>query len=184
VKRGAWIIDRILGRRSPPPPANAGSIEPDTRGAVTIREQLDKHRANPSCASCHQKIDPPGFALESFDVMGAARERYRSNGKGDEVKLTVGVRNVRFRQGPAVDNGAPKGDPAAGVAALRQFLQKDETQVARNLVERLITYATSAPATISDLPAVEQILKDARAKKFGIRTLIHGVVQSDLFRSK
>ena len=184
VKRGVWILDRILGRRPPPPPADAGSIEPDTRGAVTIREQLDKHRANATCAACHQKIDPPGFALESFDVMGAARDRYRSIGKGDEGRLTVGIRNVRFRQGPPVDNGAPKGDPAAGVAALRQFLQKDETQIARNLVERFITYATSAPATISDQPVVEQILKDARAKKFGLRTLIHGVVQSELFRSK
>ncbi len=184
VKRGAFIIDRILGRPAPPPPADAGSIEPDTRGTVTIREQLDQHRANAACASCHQRIDPPGFALESFDVMGAARTRYRSNGKGEEVKLGVGVRNVRFRQGPVVDNGAPTGDSAAGMAALRQLLQKDEAQVARNLITRLIAYATSAPVTISDQPQVELILKDARARKFGLRTLIHGVVQSELFRSK
>ena len=78
VLRGHWITERILGLETPPPPPTVEAVEPDIRGAVTIRQQLDKHRANASCASCHSKMDPPGFALESFDVMGGYRERYRA----------------------------------------------------------------------------------------------------------
>ena len=70
VLRGHWITERILGLETPPPPPSVPAVEPDIRGAVTIRQQLDKHRADASCASCHRKMDPPGFALESFDVMG------------------------------------------------------------------------------------------------------------------
>jgi hypothetical protein len=185
VKRGAWILERLLGKASPPPPADAGAIEPDTRGTTTIREQLDKHRANASCATCHQKIDPPGFALEAFDVMGAFRERYRSLGKGDEARLTIGVRNVRFRVGPPVEStGEAGGSATAGIAVLRQALLRDEAQLARNLLQRLVTYATGAGVGIADRPLVESMLADAKARKYGLRTLIHAVVQSDLFRNK
>ncbi len=76
VLRGKWITERILGIDIPPPPS-VPAVEPDIRGAVTIRQQLDKHRADPTCASCHSKMDPPGFALESFDVMGGWRDNYR-----------------------------------------------------------------------------------------------------------
>ncbi len=81
VVRGAWVMRRLLGRQLPPPPADAGSIEPDTRGATTIREQLAKHRRSASCAACHKYMDPPGFALESYDVIGGWRDWYRSRGK-------------------------------------------------------------------------------------------------------
>src|SRR5581483_10814513 len=78
VKRGAWILSRILGKPPHPPPPGTPVIEPDIRGATTVREQLAKHRSQESCAVCHRNIDPPGFALESFDVMGGYRDRYRS----------------------------------------------------------------------------------------------------------
>src|ERR1700730_522589 len=74
VVRGAWVLDRILGTPPPRPPAGVPALEPDIRGATTIREQLAKHRQIASCASCHTQIDPPGFALESFDVIGGWRE--------------------------------------------------------------------------------------------------------------
>ena len=74
IVRGAWVLERILGTPPPKPPANISAIEPDIRGATTIREQLAKHRTEASCASCHREIDPPGFALESFDVIGGWRE--------------------------------------------------------------------------------------------------------------
>ncbi|HXX92788.1 MAG TPA: DUF1592 domain-containing protein, partial [Planctomycetota bacterium] len=77
VLRGAWVLDRILGTPPPKPTVDVEAVEPDIRGATTIREQLAKHRARPECASCHAKIDPPGFALESFDVIGGWRENYR-----------------------------------------------------------------------------------------------------------
>src|SRR6185312_8967057 len=74
VLRGAWVMERILGEPPPPPPPSVPAVEPDTRGATTIRAQLERHRTLEACAACHAKIDPAGFALESFDVMGAWRE--------------------------------------------------------------------------------------------------------------
>ena len=75
VPRGAFVMDRLLGQPPDPPPPNIPAIEPDVRGAKTIREQLDKHRSDVSCAACHARMDPPGFALESFDVIGGVRDR-------------------------------------------------------------------------------------------------------------
>src|SRR4029077_13129544 len=85
VVRGAWVLDRILGTPPPRPPADVPAIEPDIRGATTIREQLAKHRQIATCANCHAKIDPPGFALESFDVIGGWRENYRTSGRRQTV---------------------------------------------------------------------------------------------------
>ena len=73
VVRGAFVMARLLGQPPEPPPPNIPAVEPNVRGATTIREQLDKHRADASCAGCHAKMDPPGFALESFDVIGGLR---------------------------------------------------------------------------------------------------------------
>ena len=78
VVRGAWINERLLGNIIPPPPAGVPALDPDTRGATTIREKLEKHRSDTRCAGCHAKIDPPGFALESFDVIGGYRDRSSS----------------------------------------------------------------------------------------------------------
>src|SRR5207302_5346596 len=83
VVRGAWIMERILGQKPPPPPPSVPAVEPDIRGAVTIRQQLDKHRTLETCNACHAKIDPAGFALENFEVMGGWRERYRGLGEGE-----------------------------------------------------------------------------------------------------
>ncbi len=77
VKRGVWVAERLLGIKIPPPPSNIEPVEPDTRGAKTLREQLALHSKNGSCQACHTKFDPYGFALESFDVMGSYRTAYR-----------------------------------------------------------------------------------------------------------
>src|SRR5690606_31983564 len=76
VIRGVWVSERLLGQEIPPPPAGVAAIEPDIRGAKTIREMLEKHTSNPACASCHVNIDPPGFALENFDPAGRWRDSY------------------------------------------------------------------------------------------------------------
>jgi hypothetical protein len=111
VLRGVWILERLLGYKSPPPPATVSAVEPDIRGAVTIRQQLDKHRDVASCAVCHTKIDPPGFALESFDVMGGWRERYRAEGGSTPEKgIAKSGQKFAFHYALPVDASGELGD--------------------------------------------------------------------------
>ncbi len=187
VLRGVWILERILGDPTPPPPPGVPAVEPDTRGATTIRQQLDKHRSIPSCAGCHRKIDPPGFALESFDVLGAFRERYRSTEEGQAVQgLGKNGHEFTFRLGQPVD---ASGELAGAgkfrdVVELKKLLVKNERQIARNLVRQLVTYATGAPPGFADRAEIERILDVSARDDYGVRTLIQQVVQSNLFRYK
>ncbi len=188
VKRGAWIIDRILGRPPSPPPASVPAVEADTRGATTIREQLQLHRNSVSCAACHKDIDPPGFALESFDVAGGFRERYRGVNAGVLPEIGVGRVGQRFEFHYAlpVDSKGqmPDGTSFANINEFKKILLRDEQQLARNVVSQLIVYATGTPVRFSDRALVEAILDRAQASEFGFRTLVHEVVQSQLFRHK
>jgi hypothetical protein len=187
VLRGKWIVERILGLEIPPPPPVA-AVEPDIRGAVTIRQQLDKHRADPSCASCHNKIDPPGFALESFDVMGAWREKYRGVAaeKTPEKGLGKNGQPFEWHYGLPVDAAGqlPDGRAFKDVREFKQLLLDSEPMVARNLVQQLLIYATGAPVRFSDRPHVERILAAAKTKDYGVRTVVHEIVQSPLFTHK
>ncbi|HVE42822.1 MAG TPA: DUF1592 domain-containing protein [Planctomycetota bacterium] len=183
VKRGAWVLDRILGTPPAKPPADVPALEPDIRGATTVREQLAKHRNNPACASCHAMIDPPGFALESFDVIGGWRTYYRQTNWTKGVKE---VKGVLYLQGADVD---PSGEMADGrkfgdVDQFRQYLLKELDQVARGLTQKLVTYATGGTPEASDRPEIEAILARARGKNYGFRTLVHEIVQSRMFREK
>jgi hypothetical protein len=186
VTRGAWIMERILGKHVPPPPPGAGSIEPDVRGTTTVREQLDKHRSIESCAGCHRKIDPPGFALESFDVMGGWRERYRSLDKGEKVDQVVADRRVKYRLGLPVDTSGHLEDGAAfsNIREFRELLLKDQPQLARNLTERLFVYATGAGITFSDRAEVERVVAATAKSSHGLRSMIHEIIQSPLFLCK
>lgn len=187
VLRGVWILERILGQPSPPTPANVPAIEPDTRGATTIREQLDKHRAQPSCNVCHVKIDPAGFALESFDVVGGWRERYRADGDGiPEKGYGKNGQPFAFHLAQAVDatGELPDGRKFADVRELKRLLLADERQLARNLAQQLTVYATGAPVRFGDRPAIEAALDHAQAGHYGVRSLISEIVQSDLFQYK
>jgi len=182
VLRGAWIMERIVGDPSPPPPSGVPAVEPDTRGATTIRQQLDKHRSIASCAACHRKIDPPGFALESFDVFGAWRERYRSTDDGEAVKgIGKNGHDFTFKLGLPVD---ASGDGFRDISGFKKLLLQDERKIARNVVNQLVTYATGAPVRFSDRTAVEAILDRAKPSNYGFRTLMREVVQSPLFTHK
>jgi len=187
VLRGKWVMERILGFEIPPPPPVA-AVEPDIRGAVTIRQQLDKHRANTSCASCHTKIDPAGFALESFDVMGGWRDRYRGvdENKPAEKGLGKNGQPFAFHYGLPVDcaGSLPDGRAFADIRELKRWLSADEATLARSFAKQLTIYATGAPIRFSDRAALEQILSQAKPAHYGMRSLIHGVVQSSLFREK
>ena len=187
VLRGAWVMDRILGKPSPPPPP-VPAVEPDLRGTTTIREQLAKHRDQASCASCHSKIDPPGFALESFDVFGGWRDRYRATADGKQRQPGTGMNGqpLGYRPGPPVDSAGELADGRrfADIAAFKALLCEDERQLARNLVRQLVVYATGAPAGFADRAAVEGLLDRTAAGGHGVRSLVHEVVQSELFRTK
>lgn len=188
VLRGHWITERILGLETPPPPPTVEAVEPDIRGAVTIRQQLEKHRTNASCAACHRKMDPPGFALESFDVMGGYRTRYRA--VSDRVPPVKGYgmngQAFAFHHALPVDSAGelPDGRPFRDVRELKKLLAEDEVPIARNLARQLTVFATGAPVRFSDRDEVEQILAAAKADGYGVRSIVHAVVQSELFRNK
>src|SRR5262249_20620650 len=124
VLRGAWVLDRILGTPPPNPTADVEAAEPDILGATRIREQLASHRQRPERASCPAKIEPQGFALESFDVIGGWREYYRSVGKGGPA--IVNGRTMRYKKGPDVDAGdvTPNGERFRNIDEYKQLLLK------------------------------------------------------------
>jgi hypothetical protein len=178
------VLDRILGTPPPKPTVDVEAVEPDIRGATTIREQLAKHRQRAECAGCHAKIDPPGFALESFDVIGGWRDYYRSVGKGDPA--VVNGRTMRYKKGPDVDAAdvLPDGRRFKDIDEFKQLLLKDKDQLARALAEKLLTYATGGAPARADRPEVEAIVARIRTKDYGFRALVHGIVQSKLFQQK
>ncbi|WP_442508168.1 DUF1592 domain-containing protein [Novipirellula sp. SH528] len=173
VLRGVWVCDRILGQPIPPPPESVPAIEPDIRGAKTIRDQLELHRNHTECASCHSKIDPPGFALESFDAAGQWRDHYAISGKGN-------------RKGPKVDPSYQLADgrPFAGFNQFRELISNEQKMLARNFAEKLLVYGTGAPIAFADRHVVEQIADSTSDDQFGMRSLLNEVVLSPIFLSK
>jgi len=187
VTRGVWVLDRILGKPVPPPPANVPAIEPDIRGTTTIREQLARHRSSAACASCHNRIDPAGFALESFDVIGGWRDYYRIS-RPPKVRATkfYDGHETFYADGPAVtcDGELPGGKKFADSDAFKKLLLEDKDQIARALAARLLVYATGHGTEPADHDVIEKLVATVRQKNYGFRTLIHEVVQSDAFRNK
>lgn len=188
VLRGVYVMERLLGDPPSPPPPSVPAVEPDIRGAATIRELLKKHRADASCASCHNKIDPPGFALESFDVMGRWRENYRSLTQGSKRIEGVGRSGNEFVHyiGKKVDASGvtPGGGHFDDILQFKMLLLQDEEAIARNLTEQLLVYATGAPVGFADRDDVSAILEKSQASEFGVRTIIHEIIQSPLFLRK
>lgn len=188
VPRGAFVMDRLFGQPPEPPPANVAAVEPDVRGATTIREQLAKHRNSIVCASCHAKIDPPGFALEAFDVIGGQRDRYRSIGEGEpaprgKIDPLIGI---GFKLGPQVDSTGetPDGKKFASIQEFQQLCAADEDRLSWNLAKRMATYSIGREVSFSDRDALDEIMEDAKKEKAGLRDLIHSIVEHELFRSK
>jgi hypothetical protein len=177
-------MDRLMGVVPTPPPPGAGAIEPDVRGAVTVRQQLDQHRANPTCAGCHQKMDGYGFALESYDVIGEFRDKYRAMGSG--LDKTVNGRKVGYHLALPVDCAGtlPDGRPFKDAVALRNLLAANPERLAKAFVGQLLVYATGGELSFADRATIDTIVQHASAKGQGIRTLLHEVIQSDTFRNK
>ncbi|XZE56053.1 DUF1592 domain-containing protein [Planctomycetaceae bacterium SH139] len=168
VTRGIWVLENILGSPPPPPPRDVEPLEPDIRGATTIREQLAKHRNVATCAECHRKIDPIGFALETFDPIGSFRQQY-SNDSGKPVRIvdTTGT--------------LPSGESFADIAELKTLLLMQKTQFAKCLTEKMLTYALGREVGFQERPAVEAIVGELAERGNGLRELVELVVTSDVF---
>lgn len=163
VKRGVWLLEKLFGTPPSPPPPDVPPIEPDIRGATTIRQQLEKHRSVQACADCHAKIDPLGFALEAYDPIGHFRSAYPN--------------------GAAIDTtGEYRGQPINSPADIRAYLIKHPDLLAHNLAHRLLTYALGRPLGFTDQPALRRLQADWKAKGHTLRELIHLITTSELMR--
>jgi hypothetical protein len=188
IKRGAWLLERIIGKPPSPPPPDVKAVEPDIRGATTIREQLDKHKNVAACASCHIHIDPPGFALESFDVIGGWRDVYRvkqgGNGNKQVELANYPGKKVWLAKPVQADGETADGQRFNDINEYKQLVLKDPDQLTRNLAEKLIIYSTGAEISFADRAVVEQIVRDVKGRNHGFRSLIHAVIQSPVFLYK
>jgi len=163
VTRGVWLLEKLFGTPPSPPPPDVPSIEPDIRGATTIRQQLEKHRNVQACADCHAKIDPLGYALEAYDPIGHFRSAYPN--------------------GAAIDTtGEYRGQTIRSPADIRSYLVDHPELLAHNLAHRLLTYALGRPLGFADQPALRRLQSDWKAKNYTLRELIHLIAVSDLLR--
>ncbi len=137
-----------------------------------------------TCANCHSKIDPPGFALESFDVVGGWRDFYRTSGNGKPV--TIDGRRMPYLLGKPVDPSdvLPDGRKFQNIDEFKQLLLKDKDQLARALTVKLLTYATGGPPEPGNNADIEAIVAAVRDKNYGFRALVHEIVRSKAFQSK
>ena len=158
------------------------------QGATTIREQLAKHRNDATCASCHANIDPPGFALEAFDVIGGYRDRYRSIGDGDpaprgSIDPFIGI---GFKLGLPVDSSGvlPDSREFQDIQELQELIASDSERLLANLARQLAVYSIGREMAFSDRDAINAIVSRTQIKGGGIRTLIHELVQNELLQSR
>lgn len=189
ILRGKWVLEKLVGKPPSPPPPDIPALEPDIRGATTIREQLDKHRNLAACASCHVKIDPHGFALETYDVIGGWRDWYRAGKDGNGGKERVALTNyseIQVWRGADVEKGFTTADGRTfrDIDEYRRWLLEDRDQLARNVATKLILYATGADVQFADREVIERIVHETRANQHGLRTILHAVVQSRCFLNK
>ena len=163
------MLENILGTPPAPPPPDVDPLEPDTRGASTIREQLVKHRDVETCAECHRKIDPIGFALESFDPIGVFRTEYVDEDSNPTHQVDTAGQLAN-------------GESFADLAELKKLLRDRQDQFAKCLTEKMLTYAIGRELTIHDAPQVDVITKELAARGSGLRDLVALIVLSDSFR--
>ncbi|MDA7915984.1 DUF1592 domain-containing protein [Verrucomicrobia bacterium] len=170
VTRGVWVMENILGISPAPPPVDVPEIEPDVRGATTLRERLAKHAADKSCRVCHRRIDPLGFALENFGPIG----QWRADYPGDKPRRKID---------PTGEFSS--GDSYANFAEFRQFLAENFKDVfTRSLIEKLLTYSTGRHIEPGDYAEIESILKKVTEENDGLRTMVTEVTGSRVFRSR
>lgn len=172
VLRGVWVSERLLGREIPPPPTSVPAIEPDIRGATTIREMLEKHKSDSACASCHRSIDPPGFALENFDASGRWRTRYPAGS--------------RAGQGAVIDTSyqTVSGEQFDTLQEFQQLICRHPDRIAAGLCRKLIEYGTGMEVTFAERDEIARMVNAAADEDYGFRTLVQKVVSSSIFLNR
>ena len=168
VLRGNWVLERLLGAPPPPPPPDVPALPDRGEGGrlASVRERLERHRANPVCASCHARMDPLGFALEQFDAIG----QWRATGVAGAAIDATGV--------------FPDGTGFSGLAGLKTVLLREREQFVQNVVEKLMTYALGRGVQHYDMPAVRRILREAAAHDYTWSSLVLGVAGSMPFQMR
>lgn len=173
VTRGVFVSENILGVVPPSPPDEVPPIEPDVRGATTLRERLEKHRESKTCAECHRKIDPLGFGLETFDQLGRWRDHYPREGK-KAPKLKVDA-----------SGEMPSGEEFESFRGLREVLVETRSDVfAKHLITTILTYASGRHMEAVDEFEIGDVQERARSKGNGLRTLVEEALVSEIFRSR
>ncbi|MEP6673007.1 MAG: DUF1592 domain-containing protein [Chthoniobacter sp.] len=184
VVRGAWIMDRLIGEPPPPPPPSVPAVEPDIRGAKTIRDLLALHTKSKSCAACHAKFDPIGLALENFDILGGWRTRYRGLEQGERVTgIDRAGHDFAYTLAEPVDASGRllDGRTFQNVRDLKAILGANPRQLARNLLQQFTLYSTGTPVRFSDRAEMESILDGCQAGGYRVRDLLVALVQSKIF---
>ena len=167
VNRGKWVLENILGTPPPPPPPDVPDLETAEGGqALSMREAMEQHRANPVCASCHRLMDPLGLALENFDAIGRWRDRSETRGAIDAT------------------GELPDGTPFDGPAGLRDALLRHPERFVTTVTEKLMTYALGRGVEYYDAPAVRAIVRDAAEGGYRLSSLVKGVVRSAPFQMR
>jgi hypothetical protein len=165
VLRGKWVLENVLGAPTPPPPPDVPALtEPQPGVPRTMRQRMEEHRSNPVCAACHKTMDPIGFALENFDVVGSWRTADASAAPLDTADVLA--------DGSRVD----------GVVALREALLKRPSNFVQTLTEKLMVYALGRGLTDQDMPTIRKIVGDAEAQDYRFSALVGGIVDSVPFQ--
>jgi len=164
VKRGKWVLEQILGSPPPPPPPDVPQLADDSKGPLvgTLRQRMEQHRANPSCASCHARLDPPGFGLENYDAIGAWRDK--------DGGLPIDA-----------SSQLPSGESFRGPAELKAILRTRKDEFARCLAEKMLTYALGRGLEDADACAVDAIVEKVGAEDDRLSRMVLEIVKSDPF---
>ena len=165
VKRGRWVLEQLLGTPPPPPPANVPELDTQKKLTGTLRQRMEQHRENPSCASCHTQMDAIGFALENFNAVGAWREK-----DGESAIDASGT--------------MPDGKSFSGAAELKSVLKEKKALFVRNVSEKLLTYALGRGLEYYDGRAIRQISAELAKGDDKFSSLVGAIVKSDPFRQR
>lgn len=167
VKRGRWVLEQVLGAPPPPPPPDAPELPADAQAVASgsLRQRLEIHRANPSCANCHDKMDPIGFAMENYDAVG----RFRTKDGAFDIDSS-GV--------------LPDGSKFNNLADLKQILKKRSRDVARCMAEKMLIFAIGRGVEFYDRPTVNKIVESTEAKEYRFSALVKAIVASEPFRMR